>query len=332
MRGYLGFSLISPDEISQAHARNGERLMSENPKKANRKRAAFACKPCNARRLKCDAVENGWPCSRCRSLGREGDCELHQSRRGKYVSSLRKAYDRYPRTPKNGALPNSAERTVGAGHENLSAMSPLAIISDVAAARQPLLAATSIRETEQMFFENNNGWVGSVTSQETTSNDNDQSQELRETSPAFSTRPPSPKAPTDMVYANLLDDNRRNQHLGQTILYMGLPTHNLSYLLSRKDSPAPPCLHYPMLESLSTRRPISPHELAYRHKDDWALPDPEVQDELIKTYFAVVQPTYPILDRVQFAKSYRNRESPPSILLLQAMFMVAASHCSLDLL
>jgi hypothetical protein len=56
-----------------------------------RKRAAFACKPCNARRLKCDAVECGIPCSRCRSLNREQDCELHQSRRGKYgLCALRK--------------------------------------------------------------------------------------------------------------------------------------------------------------------------------------------------------------------------------------------------
>jgi hypothetical protein len=54
-------------------------------KSAGRKRAAFACKPCNVRRLKCDAVESGWPCSRCRSLGRQSDCELHQSRRGKYA-------------------------------------------------------------------------------------------------------------------------------------------------------------------------------------------------------------------------------------------------------
>jgi Fungal Zn(2)-Cys(6) binuclear cluster domain len=54
------------------------------PNGGKRKRAAFACKPCNARRLKCDAVECGIPCSRCRSLNREQDCELHQSRRGKY--------------------------------------------------------------------------------------------------------------------------------------------------------------------------------------------------------------------------------------------------------
>src|ERR1700733_8524699 len=56
---------------------------SQRANKAKRKRAAFACKPCNSRRLKCDAVESGLPCTRCRSLGREADCEPHQSRRGK---------------------------------------------------------------------------------------------------------------------------------------------------------------------------------------------------------------------------------------------------------
>jgi hypothetical protein len=228
---------------------------------------------------------------------------------------------------------DSAERLLGAGREELSALSPLAIISDVAAARASLLSTSSAREQEQIFYDNNSGWVGSVTSQDTTSNDNDANHELREASPAFSTRPPSPKAPTDMVYANLLDDDKRIQHPSQSILYMGLPTHNLSYLLGMKEGPNPPCLHYPMLESLSARRLMEPQEIElYKARGDYILPDPEVQDELIRTYFAVIQPAYPILDRLQFAKSYRNKNSPPSLLLLQAMFMVAASHCSLDVL
>src|SRR5271170_3115306 len=56
---------------------------SQRANKPKRKRAAFACKPCNSRRLKCDAVERGLPCTRCRALAREADCELQQSRRGK---------------------------------------------------------------------------------------------------------------------------------------------------------------------------------------------------------------------------------------------------------
>jgi len=88
-----------------------------------------------------------------------------------------------------------------------------------------------------------------------------------------------------------------------------------------------------MLEGLTNRRPKTTDELAlHKARGDCDLPSPEIQHELIRTYFAVIQPTYPILDRVSFARSYRSRESRPSLLLLQAMFMVAASHCSLDLL
>lgn len=78
-------------ESSVLKTEKAEESEGLTPNSGKRKRAAFACKPCNARRLKCDAVECGTPCSRCRSLNREQDCELHQSRRGKYgLCALRK--------------------------------------------------------------------------------------------------------------------------------------------------------------------------------------------------------------------------------------------------
>jgi hypothetical protein len=62
------------------------------------------------------------------------------------------------------------------------------------------------------------------------------------------------------------------------------------------------------------------------------VPTQHVQDQLIKTYFHVFHPTYPIIDRVQFARSYHSQVSPPSLLLLHTMFMAAAGHCSMDLI
>jgi hypothetical protein len=169
-----------------------------------------------------------------------------------------------------------------------------------------------------------------VTSQGSGSNDVMEDEELRETSPAFSTRPPSPKAPTDMVYADLFDDHRRDRAPSQTILYMGIATHNMSYILSHK---GPPRLHYPVVDSLTMRNPLSSDELTFfRSRGYFDLPSPQIQDGLIRTYFAVVHPTFPILDRVQFAQSYRSQTSPPSIILLQAMFMASATHCPLEIL
>lgn len=209
-------------------------------------------------------------------------------------------------------------------------LNSLAIISDVAAASQPLLPISSSAATDQMLSATTPGWMDTVTSQGTGSNDVMEDEELRETSPAFSTRPPSPKAPTDMVYADLFDDNRRNQTPSQTIIYIGIATHNMSYILSHK---GPTRLHYPVVDSLTMRNPFLQEELTFfRAKGYFDLPPPRVQDGLIRTYFAVVHPTFPILDRVRFAQSYRSQISPPSIILLQAMFMASATHCPLELL
>jgi Fungal specific transcription factor domain len=205
----------------------------------------------------------------------------------------------------------------------LNSLDSLAIISDVAAASQPLLpiAATS---SDPMLEDTTPGWIDTVDSQGSGSNGME-NEGLRDTSPAFSTRPPSPKAPTDMVYANLFDDDRRSRTPGQTIFYLGHATHNMAYMLSHK---GPPFLHTSILDAGAVRKPLPPDEVAFlRARGYYDLPPPHVQTELIRTYFAVVQPTFPVVDRVEFAKSY-DSQSPPSLLLLQAMFMVAATHIS----
>ncbi|EAW24604.1 Zn(II)2Cys6 transcription factor [Aspergillus fischeri NRRL 181] len=49
----------------------------------SRLRAAKACRRCSQRKIKCDAVQNGLPCSRCR-MDNTDDCTLTLSRRGTY--------------------------------------------------------------------------------------------------------------------------------------------------------------------------------------------------------------------------------------------------------
>ncbi|KAF9893041.1 hypothetical protein FE257_012452 [Aspergillus nanangensis] len=49
----------------------------------SRLRAAKACRRCSQRKIKCDAVQNGLPCSRCR-MDKTDDCTMALSRRGTY--------------------------------------------------------------------------------------------------------------------------------------------------------------------------------------------------------------------------------------------------------
>ncbi|KAK2687234.1 hypothetical protein QWA68_014262 [Fusarium oxysporum] len=48
-----------------------------------RHRASKACQRCHQRKIKCDAVQVGRPCSRCR-MDQISDCALIVSRRGIY--------------------------------------------------------------------------------------------------------------------------------------------------------------------------------------------------------------------------------------------------------
>ncbi|KAF2180284.1 hypothetical protein K469DRAFT_673123 [Zopfia rhizophila CBS 207.26] len=122
------------------------------------------------------------------------------------------------------------------------------------------------------------------------------------------------------------------QQYGTTILYIGNPLHNLAYTIyQRGQSGHHHRLHYPVIDNAALR--TIPLGNAHEH-GIIDLPRKEVQDELIKTYFSCVQPAYPFLDRVQFAQLYVQRNhsivassTSLSIMLLQAVFMVAFTHC-----
>src|SRR5277367_4254339 len=231
---------------------------------------------------------------------------------------------RYTRSNSKSSLSNTSPDVIAPD------LKSLAMMSDVAAASQPILPIPTQSFNKHHPFPDLQNDAVENKSRETTS-DGMHDEDAREGSPAFSTRSPSPKGPTDMIYANLFEEPHQPQ--SQTILYLGYPTHNLSYILRRKGGFVSPFFHNSAVDGLSIRKPISNDELEfYRARGDYDLPSLNVQDELIRTYFAIVQPMYPVLDRVQFAKCYRNANSPPSLLLLQAMFMCSAAHCPLEFL
>ncbi|KAI9146811.1 Cutinase transcription factor 1 alpha [Paramyrothecium foliicola] len=63
--------------------RSEQRRKRIRPGPNNRCRAARACRRCNQKRVKCDAIERGTPCSQCVDRG-EFECTLIKSRRGTY--------------------------------------------------------------------------------------------------------------------------------------------------------------------------------------------------------------------------------------------------------
>ncbi|GMG00531.1 unnamed protein product [Aspergillus oryzae] len=85
-----------------------------------------------------------------------------------------------------------------------------------------------------------------------------------------------------------------------------------------------------MAEYHSTCHPdhLEPLELEILHRRDaFRLPPKAVQDTLVEVFFKWVAPILPVVDRDAFLRQYESAEDSPSILLLQAMLMVA-SRCS----
>jgi hypothetical protein len=73
-----------PEPTTEAQPQpQGQSQSESQSKRTKRFRAAKACRRCNEKRVKCDAIERGIPCTRCEQ-GKRNDCALIQSRRGIY--------------------------------------------------------------------------------------------------------------------------------------------------------------------------------------------------------------------------------------------------------
>ncbi|KAL5322843.1 hypothetical protein ACEPPN_010822 [Leptodophora sp. 'Broadleaf-Isolate-01'] len=67
---------------------------------------------------------------------------------------------------------------------------------------------------------------------------------------------------------------------------------------------------------------LDPIEIGILHqKGAFELPPQDVQDELISLFFTWVAPTVPVIQEADFLRRYRDPLNPPSLLLLQSIFV-----------
>ncbi|KAI9871346.1 MAG: hypothetical protein M1830_003011 [Pleopsidium flavum] len=67
-----------------------------------------------------------------------------------------------------------------------------------------------------------------------------------------------------------------------------------------------------------------------QRKGAFTLPEKNVRDQLLRTYFDCVHPSFPILDRPEFIRLNVNNHL--SLLILQSVYFVAATHCEESLI
>ena len=111
------------------------------------------------------------------------------------------------------------------------------------------------------------------------------------------------------------------------VTYIGTDSSNLQFL-TRASSINDTSCHY---ASNRVPREHLSHEPERLPAEAIQLPDKAVVDGLLAAYFTHVNPGFPIVDELRFMTQYsaRDPQSPPSLLLLQAILLVGA-HVSPD--
>lgn len=124
------------------------------------------------------------------------------------------------------------------------------------------------------------------------------------------------------------DLNEKPIGIGVRLLYVGTDVSNLHFLVRQRER-SRGVYHFP---SLQLSRRFTAYEPNLILPDAFVLPDKPLVDELIKAYFELVAPGFPIIDESVFMAQYnsRNPEDPPSLLVLHAMLLVGA-HVSKQL-
>lgn len=283
-------------------------------------RAAKACKRCSQRKIKCDAVQNGLPCSRCRMDG-VGDCALIMSRRG--------TYDRKAARQTRHKGESLVGQTQQPGPEN--GYNP-----DVeASATTPI----SIQESDS----------GPVSSGTTPTEHSSAQRWTTDFVP-----PPEPETPfpslgavastpitsaTRSVSAMFEDfiswRNERNIPQGRLIL-LGEPSP-LTFALEEYPQGATPPLHdaSDQIRDSSNlaviQQDIHPSHLdaadiAYlKAKGGFTLPPEPLMANLVSAYLTKFHPLYSIVNRIELEKVHIERKLP--WLMIHAVCFIGATFC-----
>ncbi|KAI8713951.1 Zn(2)-C6 fungal-type domain-containing protein [Fusarium sp. LHS14.1] len=300
----------------------------ERPKPLHR--AKTACTACKARRVKCDVLE-ARPCWHCRN--RNTRCELTESQRGKYDRSKlgKRAHGQSDAFQSNDKAGDS-ELAIAHDPADINSVDPYAVNAygdgevDSPAQGQPSTQReTPISTTTQL-------------------------------SPATQNARPSSAIDdgnedgSDMLFARMadtydstVDRNQQPDHEAST-LYLG-EAFSLTFVIKAVCSPSgdissAPKVHYPIPPSPNDHGVTStadnpagldPDTMAFlRARGALTVPPKEVSDALVLTYFRCFHPAWAVLDRKGFELLYR--QGGISLLLLQVVYLLAATVCDEELL
>ncbi|KAL1989084.1 hypothetical protein VTN96DRAFT_5847 [Rasamsonia emersonii] len=277
------------------------------------RRARIACKPCHARRVKCDVSESQ-PCWHCRT--RQTPCELIESRRGKYV-----------RKKTGHAATKTARRRTAAAQpivqEQQSQPASATPYSDPAATTTTNLSRThddAIATTSQH---------GNVEGKEAVLEQQQQQPGEEEEGPEMLFARMAEPEPAKDSPGGLMQSKGRSYYLGESF--------SLAFIVKTVCSPsgseADVKVHYPVPPSVADRAIHARGSDGYGEPlpfhDAFVTPPRDVSDELVRTFFDCIHPAYPVFDRRSFTSLYQQGQM--SMLVLQTIYFLALTVCREEL-
>ncbi|KAL1893516.1 hypothetical protein Sste5346_006344 [Sporothrix stenoceras] len=305
------------------------------------KRTKVACKSCHRRRVKCDATEEQ-PCWHCRLRGTS--CELIESRRGKYIRKKSTAGTN-PSTANANANDNRRSSTATASSAVVKSTSPPGILTPHTVhgdTRSPDPTANALGQPSPPSTIHRSSDGGDDNQTATARSDGDMGMDV-----AATTEPPESEGP-EMLYTRILEgDYAANSPPGTLPMdnvryfYMGEPFSLAFVIRSLSDNPA---MQNMQNGSLQLHHPI-PHtvpEYAQDGAEAFRDTDPAVRaslnlygafemlpravsDELVRLYFQLVNPAYPVFDRTEFIALYR--QNKVSLLALHTIYFLSLTVC-----
>jgi hypothetical protein len=115
------------------------------------------------------------------------------------------------------------------------------------------------------------------------------------------------------------------------VAYLG-ESSNL-YLLVKDRHGTTDVVHYPLPENIrgANARLTEPDQIEIdilQQRGAFLLPPKGLCDELVDSFFQWVAPVVPVINKSRFMRKYRDPKNPPSVLLLQAIFLAGSRVCT----
>ncbi|KAI5301046.1 hypothetical protein KEM56_002019 [Ascosphaera pollenicola] len=271
---------------------------------AKRKRPA-ACVHCHQRKVRCDARIVGIPCSNCRSAHKD-DCRIHEKKKRIPVRSVLNP------VPIRSAPPVPPSSSSSTCHSVIAAAAAPSSLPAKLLPQKPATAAQNGGGTRHYHSH----------SQPIFHKVDDSDEGLHETTARD-------ELGTRLI--KIIDQEDQNGpaiQQGIRVIYVGQDMSNMNFLLRQQQLSEvwnEDIHHFPASET-----PRQYHRKAFDQipRDALELPPQPLADELVDAYFTHINPGCPIVEEDVFMSQYRHLETAsPSLLLLQAIFLVGAHVC-----